>query len=437
MNRPEIEFATPDKIRKLQEKRLLDLLEYLSLHSPWYQKLFREHNVRKGSVQHVEDLVKIPVTVKDDLQKSNWDFLCVPRSRIVEYTSTSGTMGRPVTVALTANDLERLAYNECISFACAGGTAEDTYQLMLTLDRQFMAGIAYYQGIRKLGASIIRVGPGLPAMQLDAIERLKPTVLVAVPSFLVKLVEYAQQHSINLNNSAVTRAICIGESVRDEKFDLSIIGRKIRENWQISLHSTYASTEMQTAFTECEHGVGGHQHPELIIVELLDESNQPVHFGTPGEVTITTLGVEGMPLLRYKTGDIAIAYNEPCKCGRTTMRLGPVIGRKQQLIKLKGTTLYPPSVFDILNELPFIQDYVVEAFSNELGTDDLRLHVLIGETNQEDALRKLSMKFQSRIRVVPKINITTHSALEKLQFGNGERKVRRFIDNRYGWSVSG
>jgi phenylacetate-CoA ligase len=372
----------------------------------------------------------LPVTVKDDIQLHNWDFLSVPRTRIVEYTSTSGTMGKPVTVALTAKDLDRLAYNECISFACAGGTSDDIFQLMLTLDRQFMAGIAYYQGIRKLGASIIRVGPGLPAMQLDAIERLKPTVLVAVPSFIVKLVEYAQQHSINLNNSAVKRAICIGESLRDDKFGLSIIGQRISENWQITLHGTYASTEMQTAFTECEHGVGGHHHPELIILEMLGDDNNPVPFGQPGEVTITTLGVEGMPLLRYKTGDVAIAHNEPCKCGRTTVRLGPVIGRKQQLIKLKGTTLYPPGVFEILNELPFIQDYVVEAFTNELGTDDLRLHVLIGDSNLGDALRKLSMKFQSRIRVVPKINIITHQDLEKLQHSNGERKVRRFIDNR-------
>jgi phenylacetate-CoA ligase len=430
MNRPEIEFATPAKIKKFQEDKLQDLLDYLSLNSPYYQRLFRQHGLKKGSLQRLEDLTKFPVTVKDDLQQHNWDFLSVPRSRIVEYTSTSGTMGKPVTVALTAKDLDRLAYNECISFACAGGTANDIFQLMLTLDRQFMAGIAYYQGIRKLGASIIRIGPGLPAMQLDAIERLKPTVLVAVPSFLVKLVEYAQQHSINLNNSAVKSAICIGESVRDDKFGLSIIGQKISESWQINLHSTYASTEMQTAFTECEHGIGGHHHPELIILEMLNEDNNPVPFGQPGEVTITTLGVEGMPLLRYKTGDVAIAYNEPCKCGRTTVRLGPVMGRKQQLIKLKGTTLYPPGVFEILNELPFIQDYVVEAFTNELGTDDLRLHVLIGDANLGDALRKLSMKFQSRIRVVPKINIVTHQDLDKLQHGNGERKVRRFIDNR-------
>ena len=115
---------------------------------------------------------------------------------------------------------------------------------------------------------------------------------------------------------------------------------------------------MQTAFTDCEHGNGGHHHPELIIVELLDHDNHPVAEGQPGEVTITTLGVEGMPLCRYKTGDVCQAYNSPCPCGRTTLRLGPVLGRKQQMIKLKGTTLYPPAVFDVINQVNEVTDYV-------------------------------------------------------------------------------
>ena len=106
------------------------------------------------------------------------------KHRIAEYTSTSGTLGSPVTIALTENDLERLAYNECASFACADGSSEDIFQLMLTPDRQFMAGMAYYSGIRKLGGGIIRVGPGVPSVQWETIFRLKPTAIVAVPSLL-------------------------------------------------------------------------------------------------------------------------------------------------------------------------------------------------------------------------------------------------------------
>ncbi len=120
--------------------------------------------------------------------------MCVPQSKIIEYTATSGTLGSPVTIALTENDLQRLALNEYGSFLCADGQPDDIFQLMLTLDRQFMAGMAYYSGIRKLGAGIIRVGPGVPSLQWENIFRLRPTAIVAVPSFIVKLIQYAAEH---------------------------------------------------------------------------------------------------------------------------------------------------------------------------------------------------------------------------------------------------
>ncbi len=218
--------------------------------------------------------------------------------------------------------------NEYNSFVCAGSKQEDVFQLMLTLDRQFMAGMAYHSGIRKLGAGIIRVGPGVPSLQLETIFRLKPTVLVAVPSFILKLIQYAADHKLDLSGSSVKKAICIGENIRMPDFSLNVLGKKITENWDLKLYSTYASTEMQTAFTECEAGMGGHHQPELVIVELLDAQGLPVKKGEAGEVTISTLGVEAMPLLRYKTGDLCIAHEESCVCGRHTMRL--ITGDRQK-----------------------------------------------------------------------------------------------------------
>src|SRR6187200_305885 len=147
---PEIEKQSPEKIKLFQEDKLRELLVYLVHHSAFYQKLFKQHGILVDRIKTLDDLVKIPPTTKDDLQNHQPEFLCVPPSQILEYTSTSGTLGKPVTIALTRNDLERLAYNECISFQCADCTSHDLFQLMLTLDRQFMAGIAYYQGIHKL-----------------------------------------------------------------------------------------------------------------------------------------------------------------------------------------------------------------------------------------------------------------------------------------------
>jgi len=427
---PEIELKSKEEIKSFQETKLQELLQYLQQHSPFYQQHFAKHGIAIASVKKLEDLTQIPVTTKDDLQQFNWNFLCVPKSEIVEFASTSGTLGKPVTIPLTDNDLHRLAYNECISFACADGTSDDLYQLMLTLDRQFMAGIAYYEGIRKLGAGLVRVGPGLPAMQWETIQRLQPTTLVAVPSFIVKLIEYARQNGIDPNMSSVKKAICIGEGLRNEAFNLNVIGKRITDAWDIKLYSTYASTEMQTAFTECSQGIGGHHHPELLILEVLDEQGMPVKPGEAGEVTITTLGVEAMPLLRYKTGDIAVAYTGPCACGRTTQRLGPVLGRKQQLIKLKGTTIYPPGVFELLNDMSSIRDYVVEASTGELGTDELKLHIVVSEDMKDEIRQRLSTVFQARLRVVPEIYFATPQELEKLQFGKIDRKIRKFIDNR-------
>jgi phenylacetate-CoA ligase len=429
---PEIEFRSPEEIRAVQETRLQQLLAYVAQHSPFYQRLFATHGIDAGDIRRIEDLVRLPRTSKDDLQQHNWDFLCVPRSAIAEYTSTSGTLGKPVTLALTAADRTRLAYNEYISFCCADGTAGDTYQLMLTLDRQFMAGMAYYEGIRQLGAAVVRVGPGLPAMQWETIERIRPTVLVGVPSFVVKLLEYAQAHGIDPAKTSVRKVICIGESLRTASFELGVIGQKIRSVWDVALYSTYASTEMQTAFTECGAGQGGHHHPELLMVEILDDAGQPVPPGTPGEVTITTLGVEGMPLVRYRTGDLAAAHTTPCSCGRTTLRLGPIVGRRQQMIKLKGTTIYPPGIFELLNQVPAVQDYVVEAVTGALNTDELRLHVLVKEAQQEETMQRLPAMFQATLRVVPEIRFVTAGELEQLQFGKLDRKVRRFLDHRNG-----
>ncbi|HEV8514863.1 MAG TPA: AMP-binding protein, partial [Cyclobacteriaceae bacterium] len=345
---PAIEKQTKEEIKKFQEKQLLDALHYLQDNSLFYQNHFRYHKIDLSRIKTLGDLTHIPPTIKDDLQKSNWDFLCVPREKVVEYTTTSGTLGKPVVIALTKKDLQRLAYNEFTSLGCADGTSNDLYQLMLTLDRQFMAGIAYYEGIRKMGAGSVRVGPGLPALQLETILTIKPTSLIAVPSFIVALIQFAQQNKIALDQTSVKKIICIGENIRTPDFQLNTLGKKIEEGWNVKLYSTYASTEMQTAFTECTHGRGGHHHPELIITEVLDENNFPVKPGEAGELTITSLGIEGMPLLRYKTGDIVELHEDVCSCGRNTARLSPVIGRKQQMIKLKGTSIYPPAIFDVI-----------------------------------------------------------------------------------------
>ncbi|RFS21137.1 phenylacetate--CoA ligase family protein [Chitinophaga silvatica] len=426
---PDIELQSKAAIRAYQEKEVLRLLGYLREFSPFYKSWFKKHEIEADKVQSLDALSLIPPVTKEDLQQHNWEFLCVDKSRIAEYTTTSGTLGRPVIIPLTEKDLQRLTYNEYISFSCAEGKDSDIFQLMLTLDRQFMAGMAYYNGIRKLGAGVLRVGPGVPGMQWENIQRIQPTTIVGVPSFIVKLIAYAKEHNIDINSTSVKKAVCIGENIRNTDFSLNVLGKKITEQWNIKLFSTYASTEMQTAFTECKAGHGGHHHPELLYVELLDENDRPVGPGVAGEVTITTLGVEGMPLLRYKTGDICEYHETVCECGRHTLRLSPVIGRRKQMIKYKGTTLYPPALFDLLNDMEDVKEFVVEVFSNELGTDEILLHLWPKEESEEMD-RKIKSYLQAKLRVIPQVRYTSQQDIMRMQFPESSRKPVKFLDNR-------
>lgn len=426
---PQIAFESLSAQNAYQAKALSELLGYLHGHSPYYKRLFARHHINTHNIRSLNDMSFLPTTSKADMQEHNWDFLCVPDKYIKEYTSTSGTLGKPVTIALTEHDLQRLAHNEHQSFLCADGAPGDIYQLMLTLDRQFMAGMAYYMGIRQLGAALVRTGPGLPAMQWDTLNRLQANSLVAVPSFILKLVEYAHEHNIDLSNSPIQKAICIGESVRDAGFELNALGQKITGQLPVKLYSTYASTEMQTAFTECSAGKGGHHQPDLIIVEILNEHGDVLKAGEYGEVTITTLGVEGMPLLRYRTGDICAYYDSVCSCGRHSRRLSPVLGRTQQMIKYKGTTLYPPAVFNMLNNIPFITEYVVEVFTNELQLDELRLH-LNTPLPVDECEKRLRPLLQAGLRVMPLLQFHSAATIQAMQFPAASRKQVKFIDNR-------
>ena len=426
---PLIEKSSIQDIKKFQEEKLQKLLQYLEANSPFYQKLFKENNIQISEIQTLEDLQKIPTTSKNDIQENNDDFFCIPQNKIVDYSTTSGTLGDPVTFGLSDADLERLAYNEAISFACAGIQKGDVVQMITTIDKRFMAGLAYFLGLRKMGASVVRMGPGIPELQWDSIFRYQPKYLITVPSFLLKMIDYAEKHGIDYKNSSVYGAVCIGESIKNQDFTDNILSQKIKEKWNIQLFSTYASTEMSTAFTECEHQVGGHQHPELIITEILDDEGNAVKDGESGELTITTLGVEALPLLRFKTGDLVKAHYEPCQCGRSTMRLGPVVGRKQQMIKYKGTTLYPPAMNDILNDFEGILCYQIVIQSNEIGLDEIIIK-LSTEREEESFEGEVRDHFRAKLRVSPKIEMVNFDILSKTVFNPNSRKPITFIDLR-------
>ncbi|NIJ54902.1 phenylacetate--CoA ligase family protein [Dyadobacter arcticus] len=408
------------------EHRLKHLLSYVGDHSPHYQKVFLEHRIDIDSIVIAGDLVKLPFTTKDDLAAANDDFLCVPKSRVADFVTTSGTLSDPVAYYLTDSDIERLATNEAESFKCAGGSETDIYQLMTTIDRRFMAGLAYWMGARKMGAGMIRVGPGAPFLQWESIQRFFPTVIIAIPSFIPRLIDYATANNIDFQSSSIKSIICIGEPIRNPDFTLNELGKRITSQWNVKLYSTYASTEMGAAFTECEEGKGGHLNPDLLILEVVDENGNAVKEGGLGEVVVTTLGVEGMPLLRYKTGDLCHVYYGPCNCGRTSPRLGPVVGRKQQMIKFKGTTIFPPALFDVLDMVKEIDLYQVVVSKNEYGNDEIT--VLLPMNLQTAVFKEmLHSLFKSRLRVTPIFDFVTAEELTFRIYKQEKRKPEKLI----------
>ena len=413
-----------------QDQKLRELISYVAEHSPYYKKCFSENNIRPDTIKNLQDLRKLPFTTKEDLQQFTGEFICVPKNKLVDYVSTSGTTGKPVTLALTEADLQRLALNEYTSFKTAGIGENDLIQLMTTIDRRFMAGLAYFLGARKLGAGIIRVGNGIPELQWNTIKELEPTVIVCVPSFILRLIEFAEANNIDYKKSSVKKALCIGEAIRNPDFSLNALGKKIHQKWEIELYSTYASSEMATAFTECSAFHGGHLQEDLLIAEIIDDEGLPVKTGEAGELVVTTLGIEGMPLLRFKTGDICIAHDSRCSCGRTSPRLSPVLGRKKQMIKYKGTSLYPNAIYDLLENSEAIKNYQVEVHSNHLGTDEIILHLGITETNVKNLENELSDTFRAHLRVVPKLNFLSPEQVSKLVLPENSRKPLKFIDKR-------
>jgi len=425
---PEIERQAVAAIQLYQDIRLQDTLKYVAQYSSYYQRVFRENHIDLDKIRTTKDLFRLPTTSKEDIQRFHQDLICVPEHQIIDYSTTSGTTGSPLIIPMTDRDIDRLAYNEYISLSCAGVQASDKVMLCTTMDKQFMAGIAYFLGIRKIGAGLIRAGVDALSTQWENIFRYKPTVLIAVPSFIIRLLEYAKEQQIDFQQSSIQKIICIGEGIRRLDFSDNNISRRIKSQWSVELFSTYAATEMAAAFTECSCQRGGHHHPELVIVECLDADNRPLPPGQVGELTITTLGVEAFPLIRYKTGDLVSLSTPTCACGRNTVRVSPVIGRKQQRIKLKGTTIYPPAIANLLNANANVKDYLILIENDELGSDTVSVFVEAG--TERNTRNELQEAIKGHLRVSPRLEIANIGQLRKIHQVHKKRKPVKILDRR-------
>jgi phenylacetate-CoA ligase len=395
-----------------------ETFHYAKKHSPFYRRSFR-------NLKNVPPLSEVPTVDKAILSKHNLDFLCVPREKIVEIVTTSGTTGQPLLWMLTEADARRLALNEKISFECAGLTKRDTVLVAVALDRCFIAGLAYTTGLRELGCAVVRVGASSATLVLETIARVKPTAIVAVPSFLRHVTDKAREIKFDLKKSSVKKAICIGEPIRDVAFELNNSGNAIANAWGAKIYSTYGVTELANSLCECDAGNGGHLHDEQLHLEILDDAGKFLSDGEIGEVVATTFGVEAMPLIRYRTGDCAALFLKKCQCGRTTPRLGPIVGRKSQKLKFKGASLFPSTLASVLEETENVKAFVIIARKeNELSDSiEILIHGSVKIETLRDAL-------QARAKIAPQVRHVSLAEIETLQLPPSARKRRTFVDLR-------
>lgn len=425
----DIEFCPPEEARKIQDKLLREHVAYCAGQSLFYRTALEGAAPDDISV---DTITSLPFTDKADLEARNDDFLAVSASKIVDVVQSSGTTGKPTRVMYTESDLQRLAYNEEQSFAACGLTADDSVLLTCTIDRCFVAGLAYFLGIRALGAAAIRNGHGSMPSHLSVIQRMKPTGIVGVPSFLRKLGEFLQGEGVDPAETPVERLVCIGEPLRDRDMNFLKLGSDLERIWAAKVFSTYASSEMVTTFCECTAQQGGHLHADLAIVETVDDDGNAVPDGSAGEVVVTPLVVEGMPLIRFRTGDVSFLMREKCPCGRLSPRLGPIIGRKKQMMKVRGTTLYPQAVYSALDEMPEVSEYYIIVDSEDDLSDQVTIHVAVRDgTCSADTVAEA---LQARLRVKPGVVVEPEETVRQYVYSPKSRKPIRFTDNRsHSW----
>ena len=416
----------PDQREKIRCRLLREHID-TAAQSPYYRHLFAEHGLDSSLIHTLEDIRRFPLTDRRALDVEGSGFQAVPDHDIADISLTSGTTGPAVKVVYTREDIRRLAMNEALAFWGVGARPGARYQICVTLDRCFIAGLAYYTGLIDLGVTAIRSGPGQPARQWELIHSLSPTGLVGVPTFLLQIGEWARTQGFSPAKAGITTLVTIGEPIRRPDFSLTPLGEALTELWGAEIYASYGATELETGICECGQGQGGHVHPELMIAEIVDEEGNVLPDGQPGELVVTPLGVRGFPLLRFRTGDVARKYSDPCPCGWSTERIGPIEGRLSQRLKFRGTTIYPETIFQVLQEIAAVRNAYIEVRSAYDLADEITVVVGCGQEVKPEAISAL---LQARLRASPRVQITSPEKVLEKMARHGGRKPQKFFDYR-------
>ncbi len=430
----EIDGLSIDKIKKIQLKLIKEQLEYVLKKSKFYRKKFKEAGISYDKIKKIKSLKEIeciPFTTKNELRTFNDDFFCVPNKKIVDIGATTGTTGSPIILPATKNDIKRLVSTYKRSFYSIGITNNDIVQLSVAFDQLFPIGVTANATLKEIGATVVRMGPGNTKRQIEIMRRLRSTVIFASPDYMLTLAEAAKEMGFDpAKDFFLEKGLFHGHPLFDRECKPTLLADKINEIWGIECFSCYGSMEMYSGMFDCRFHCGYHTHPDWLYLEIIDpKTGEVLEDGMEGEIVVTTLRREAVPLIRFRQGDITSIISEPCKCGKTSPRITAIAGRADHQMRLKGTLVYPQQIEEILIREPEITEYALEAYKDENDCDALKIMVCLKE-GYESALERIKTNLKARIRITPEMEILSSNEISKIIYRHGSRKPSKFIDRR-------
>lgn len=423
-----METLPRNKIRELQLKRLKETVHLVYENVPFYKKKFKELKITPEDIKTLEDIRKLPLTTKNDLRdNAPFGLMATTLDNCIELHASSGTTGVPVTVAYTPNDIEVWSEVMARCLSMAGLSKKDVFQNPIPYGT-FTGAFGFHYGAQKVGAMVVPSGMGQSERQLKLMDYYGSTFISGVASYAMRLSQVAQNIGIDLHKLKVRNGLFGAEMFTPG------LKKRIQDAWNMDVHDIYGLTEMcgPGVSTDCDEHDGLHLWEDHFIVEVLDPITlEPVGAEEEGEIVLTTITKEGMPLLRYRTRDLTKLYDqEVCECGRTHVKHTNIKARSDDMIIIRGTNIYPGQIESVLMK----DEKIGGNWRMVLTTDDNNMDQLTVEVeaknqlsqNDKTALEtKLKFEIKSVIVFTPSINVLPPNGI--IQEG---LKAKRVVDNR-------
>jgi len=421
------ETLTRAEIDRLQVERLQQTVGRAAL-SPFYGERLRQAGVTPDSIRNLEDIRKIPLTTKDDLRAHSREMLTVPLRDIIRVHASSGTTGQATVIYYTRHDIELWADLVARSLYMTGLRADDVFQNMMGYGL-FTGGLGFHYGAERLGAMTIPAGAGNSKRQVQLMQQFATTAIHIIPSYALFLLTTFAELNVDPRDLPL-RLAYIGAEPYSES-----TRRRIEEAYGLKAYNCYGLSELNgpgVAF-ECPEQNGSHVWEDSYLLEVLDpETLEPVGPGVVGELVFTNLTRQGMPLLRYRSRDLASYDDQPCPCGRHSRRISRIQGRTDDMIILKGVNIFPIQIDRVLMGLAEVDaNYLVE-LRQEGGNETMIVKVEVKQEYFQEDLKflkvlqkKITEALKSELLVTPRVELVEHNSLPR-----GEGKAVRVVDYR-------